>query len=122
MTAPDRPARPADFTNVHDFLHEVRRRPAMWVPGGSLQHLHSMLTGYRTALETHDITEPSPFWPSTGTEAPFTTWLHTRLDRNSSLTWATEIEREAEATGVPAMGLFFTFLDEYLAADQPGAG
>jgi hypothetical protein len=45
-----------------------------------------------------------------------TEWLRGRLGRESSLGWATEIEREAKTSGAPAIDLFFTFYDEYRAA------
>ncbi|MGP2437414.1 hypothetical protein [Streptomyces sp. JW3] len=106
--------------NIQDFLTEVRRRPSMRVAHGSLCHLYSMLLGYRIALDIHGITEPTDFW-SPADEAAFTHWLHRRLGRDSSLTWAAEIEREAQTAGVPAMDLFFELLDDYRAGRQQGS-
>ncbi|MFJ4340385.1 hypothetical protein [Streptomyces sp. NPDC088915] len=45
------------------------------------------------------------------------TWLDERNGRASALRWSTQIEHEAEATGIPAIELFFTLLDRF-----PGPG
>ncbi|MCL7380097.1 hypothetical protein [Streptomyces sp. 35G-GA-8] len=112
-----RPRQLGELTDVHDFLEEVRLRPNMWVRGSSLQHLDSMLTGYRIALGVHDTAEPFDFW-NPGRTGRFSEWLCQRLSRQSSLGWATEIEREAEQAGIPAMEMFFEFLDEFRAAHK----
>lgn len=106
-----------DLTDVYDFLEEVRLRPGMWVNRSSLQHLDSMLTGYRVALGIHDIAEPFDFW-NPGSPSRFSEWLCHRRGRHSSLGWAVEIEREAERSGRPAMEMFFELLDEFRAADH----
>ncbi|MFC5214511.1 hypothetical protein [Streptomyces coerulescens] len=116
------PRQLGELTGVYDFLEEVRLRPGMWVRHRSLQHLDSMLTGYRVALGVHDIAEPFDFWNPGGAQRPFSEWLCRRLGRESSLGWATEIEREAERSGRPAMEMFFEFLDEFRGLDhQPHA-
>ncbi|MCT9138958.1 hypothetical protein [Streptomyces violarus] len=99
---------------MYDFLEEVRLRPGMWVRRCSLQHLDSMLTGYRVALGIHDIAEPFDFW-NPGMPGPFSEWLGWRLERHSALGWAVEIEREAEQADRPAMEMFFELLDEFRA-------
>ncbi|MFG3480207.1 hypothetical protein ACGF3K_34030 [Streptomyces sp. NPDC047980] len=76
-------------TDVYDFLDQIRLRPGMWLPGGSLQHLQSRLIGYRVALAVHSIDEPWAFWP----EDDFNRWLREHRGIDSSLTWAAEIER-----------------------------
>lgn len=106
-----------DLTDAYDFLEEVRLRPGMWVYHRSLQHLDSMLTGYRIALGVHDIAEPFDFW-NPGGQGHFSQWLEQRLGRQSSLGWATQIEQEAERCDKPAMEMFFEFLDEFRAADH----
>ncbi|MDQ0762720.1 hypothetical protein [Streptomyces canus] len=103
-----------DLTDVYDFLEEVRLRPGMWVHHSSLQHLDSMLTGYRVALGIHDIAEPFDFWIP-GSQGRFTEWLWQRLGRHSPLGWAVEIQHEAERSGRPAMQMFFELLDEFRA-------
>ncbi|MGW0103392.1 hypothetical protein, partial [Nocardia sp. NPDC003354] len=52
-----------ECSDVYDFLEQIRLRPGMWLPGGSLQHLQSILTGYRVALAVHSTHEPFAFWP-----------------------------------------------------------
>ncbi|MFD7938988.1 hypothetical protein ACFV4T_31445 [Streptomyces sp. NPDC059755] len=52
-----------DCTDVYDFLDQIRLRPGMWVPGGSLLYLQSLLTGYRAALGVYGIAESFAFWP-----------------------------------------------------------
>ncbi|MFK0229720.1 hypothetical protein ACIQUL_28570 [Streptomyces sp. NPDC090303] len=100
------------MSGLYDFLDEVRLRPGMWVRGSSLLHLESMLTGYRVALGVHAAEEDFDFW-SPGTQGPFGEWLWRRNGETSALGWAVEIEREAEAEGIPAMELFFTLLDQF---------
>ncbi|GAA1961803.1 hypothetical protein [Catenulispora subtropica] len=96
-----------ELSDIFDFLEEVRLRPGMWVR--SLDELHSVLCGYRVALEVHDIGEEFDFWPI----GPFAEWLWTRLGRHSSLGWWVEIEREAEELARDPIELFFTFVDEF---------
>ncbi|EMF29539.1 hypothetical protein H114_08261 [Streptomyces gancidicus BKS 13-15] len=62
----------------------------------------------------HGVEGGFGFW-SPGTRGPFVEWLWHRIGRESPLSWATEIEREAEAAGVAAVELFFSFLDEFRA-------
>ncbi|MFF8531967.1 hypothetical protein ACF07B_08290 [Streptomyces sp. NPDC015532] len=118
MTAPDgtrkKPRQLTELGDVHDFLDEVRLRPGMWLRDSSLQHLDSMLAGYRVALAVHGIAEDFDFW-SPDCQGPFAEWLWKRLGRHSSLGWAAEIEREAEDSDTPAVELFFSLLDEYRA-------
>ncbi|MET8645556.1 hypothetical protein [Streptomyces sp. NPDC004675] len=104
--------RPSDLHDVYEFLDEVRLRPGMWVRRGSLQHLDSMLTGYRVASEIHGVEEPFVFGSGGG---PFAEWLWKRLGMSypSALGWAVEIERTAEKSGTSAMELFFVLLDEF---------
>jgi hypothetical protein len=104
-----RPRPLGELTDVFDFLEEVRLRPGMWVR--SLDQLHSVLCGYRVALEVHGIGEQFDFWPL----GPFADWLWARLGRHSSLGWWVEIEREAEAAASDPIDLFFVFVDEYRA-------
>ncbi|OKH95754.1 hypothetical protein [Streptomyces uncialis] len=118
-----RPPRPlSELAEVYDLLEEVRLRPGMWVRRSSLQHLDSILTGYRVALEIHGVEEEFDFLHT----GPFAEWLWKRLGMAypSALGWAVEIERAAEAANVPAMELFFDLLDEFRAAHhgaQPSA-
>ncbi|WP_189265999.1 hypothetical protein [Streptomyces fuscichromogenes] len=116
-----RPRQLGELTDVYGFLEEVRLRPGMWVHSSSLQHLNSMLIGYRVALGIHDIAEPYDFW-NPGTQGGFSEWLWQRLGRHSALGWATEIEREAERLGRPSVEMFFELLDEFRTTDhQPRA-
>ncbi|MFF4120069.1 hypothetical protein ACFY0P_42430 [Streptomyces sp. NPDC001714] len=106
-----------ELADVYDFLEEVRLRPGMWIHRSSLQHLNSMLIGYRVALGIHDIAEPFDFW-NPGTQGRFSEWLWQRLGRHSALGWPTELEREAERLGRPVMEMFFEFLDEFRTTDH----
>ncbi|MGW3157378.1 hypothetical protein [Streptomyces sp. NPDC001089] len=106
------PRQLAELSNVHEFLDQVRLRPGMWLRGNSLEHLNSMLIGYRAAMAVHGIAEDFDFW-NPGSQGPFAEWLWLRLGRHSPLGWATEIEREAQAAGTPAVELFFALFDEY---------
>ncbi|MFE9737157.1 hypothetical protein [Streptomyces sp. NPDC006477] len=115
-----KPKQTDEFENVYDFLDQVRLRPGMWVPGGSLAHLSSMLLGYRIAMEVHDVEEDFPFW-TPGGNTTFETWLNKRNGCASALRWSTQIEHEAETTGTPAIELFFTLLDQFRAEHQQPA-
>ncbi|KQX17356.1 hypothetical protein ASC82_00755 [Streptomyces sp. Root431] len=103
----------SELQGVYDLLEEVRLRPGMWIRRSSIQHLDSMLTGYRVALEIHSVDEDSDFAHG----GPFSEWLWKRLGMSypSALGWAAETEREAERRGMPAIQLFFALLDEFLA-------
>ncbi|MFD9612887.1 hypothetical protein ACFWWS_26350 [Streptomyces sp. NPDC059083] len=102
-----------ELQSAYDLLEEVRLRPGMWVRRSSLQHLDSMLTGYRIALAIHGVDEETDFVNG----GPFSEWLWKRLGMSypSALGWAVEIEREAERMDMPAIELFFALLDEFLA-------
>ncbi|MFF0706368.1 barstar family protein [Streptomyces tendae] len=97
-----------ECSDVYDFLEQIRLRPGMWLPGGSLQHLQSILTGYRVALAVHSADEPFAFWP----EEDFINWLHEHYGTSSSLTWAAEIERHTPADSTP-VDEFFRLLDHF---------
>ncbi|MDI3409357.1 hypothetical protein [Streptomyces cavernicola] len=85
-------------------------------------HLESMLVGYRLALNLHGAGDDWPFW-SPGDQGRFAAWLGRRSGQHSSLGWAMEIEREAEASGREPVDLFFCLFDEYRAAvGRPAAG
>ncbi|MFE6888223.1 barstar family protein [Streptomyces sp. NPDC057694] len=95
-----------ECSDVYDFLEQIRLRPGMWLPGGSLQHLQSILTGYRVGLAVHCASEPCAVWP----EEDFVNWLHQHYGTSSSLTWSAEIERHAPADNTP-VDEFFRLLD-----------
>ncbi|MFI6148969.1 hypothetical protein [Streptomyces sp. NPDC051109] len=102
-----------ECTDVYDLLEQIRLRPGMWLPGGSLIQLESILVGYRVALGVHSIDEPFAFWP----EDHFTQWLHERHGMSSSLGWAAEIERTTPPDS-PPVEAFFRLLDQY-RVEQP---
>jgi hypothetical protein len=97
-----------ECSDVYDFLKQIRLRPGMWLPDGSLQHLQSIFTGYRVALAVHSSHEPFAFWP----ERDFISWLHEYYGISSSLTWAAEIERLTPADSTP-VNEFFRLLDNF---------
>ncbi|MFJ2420778.1 barstar family protein [Streptomyces brevispora] len=97
-----------ECTDVYDFLDQIRLRPGIWVPGGSLPHLQSLLTGYRAALGVHRIEEPFAFWP----EGDFNRWLQEQRGIVGSFTWAAEIERNTPVSSTPVEE-FFRLLDAY---------
>ncbi|WP_329580564.1 hypothetical protein [Streptomyces sp. NBC_01361] len=106
--------------DVYDLLDEIRLRPWMWVRGNSLLHLESLLMGYRIALNPPGSDDGRPF-SSPGSQGPFSEWLWQRFDRSSSLGWATEIEREAQAANQEPLDLFFSLFDEYRAERRHAA-
>ncbi|CAM5737920.1 hypothetical protein SALBM311S_03747 [Streptomyces alboniger] len=80
-----------------------------------------MLIGYRAALEVHGVHEDFDF-RGPGDPGPFEDWHRERRGFDSSLGWPVEIEREAEAAGVPAVELFFSLYDEYRAERDQAKG
>ncbi|GAA2333968.1 barstar family protein [Streptomyces kunmingensis] len=97
-----------DCSDVYDFLDQIRLRPGVWLLGGSLHHLQSMLIGYQVALGAHSIEEPCDFWPG----GAFSQWLATRLDGSSALGWAATIEHSTPDGSTP-VDEFFRLLDAY---------
>ncbi|WP_432066129.1 barstar family protein [Streptomyces sp. C10-9-1] len=97
-----------DCTDVYDFLDQIRLRPGMWLPGGSLHDLQTMLIGYQVALGVHSIKEPGDFWHG----GAFSQWLGTRFGDTSPLGWAADIERNTPSGSTPVEE-FFRLLDGY---------
>ncbi|WP_405533052.1 hypothetical protein OG592_37820 [Streptomyces avidinii] len=97
-----------ECTDAYDFLEQIRLRPGMWLPDGSLLHLQSILNGYQAALGVHSIDEPFDFWP----DGHFSQWLRQHHGISSSLGWAAEIERNTPDGSTPVEE-FFRLLGEY---------
>ncbi|MFF3174693.1 barstar family protein [Streptomyces sp. NPDC057900] len=112
MATEDGPAREPepwqDRTDVYDFLDRIRRRPGMWLPGGSLRHLELLLTGYRAALGAHGAEEDFAFRP----EGDFNRWLQEWRGADSSRGWVADIERDTPEGSTPVEE-FFRLLDAY---------
>lgn len=108
-----------ELDSVHDFLDDVRLRPNMYVRNRSILHLDSILYGYRVACAIHEAAAVTDFDPS----GPFNEWLWPRLGLGyvSSLGWAVEIDRAAEAAGTPPLDMFFDLLDEFRAGREDAA-
>ncbi|WP_244188748.1 barstar family protein [Streptomyces yokosukanensis] len=120
MSTEDLPAPTAkhwqDCTHVYDFLDQIRLRPGMWLSGGSVHDLQTMLIGYQVALGVHSIDDPCDFWHG----GAFSQWLGTRLGGSSPLGWAADIERNTPDGSTPVEE-FFRLLDAYRsdAAQHP---
>ncbi|MEU7041305.1 hypothetical protein AB0A77_09610 [Streptomyces varsoviensis] len=97
-----------DCADVYDFLDQIRLRPGMWLSGGSLRELQTMLIGYQVALGVHSIDDPCDFWH----DGAFSQWLGTRLGGTSPLGWAADIERGTPEGSTPVEE-FFRLLDAY---------
>ncbi|MFE0604105.1 hypothetical protein ACFW2T_19640 [Streptomyces sp. NPDC058892] len=103
-----------DCTDVYDFLEQIRLRPSMWLPDGSLDHLQAMLLGYQIAVSVHSADEAFSFWK-------FSQWIKERLGGSSaSYGWAADIERNTPADSTP-VAEFFRLLDQYRLASGPSA-
>ncbi|GHC38556.1 hypothetical protein GCM10010507_10170 [Streptomyces cinnamoneus] len=89
------------------MLEQVRLRPSMWIPQGSLRDLQNILIGYATALSVHAVDEPFELSPG----GPFAEWLRGRRGWSMSTGWAAAIERHAD--GEDPLAMFFLLLDEY---------
>ncbi|WP_017592810.1 hypothetical protein [Nocardiopsis potens] len=105
--APERKTGPLERCgDVYGLLDQIRLRPSVWVPGGSLHDLQNILIGYDAALVVNGL-ERSAFWPT----GPFADWLHERYGWSMSTGWARAIEREAGAE--EPLRAFLRLLDEY---------
>ncbi|MEU0540442.1 hypothetical protein ABZ319_11260 [Nocardia sp. NPDC005978] len=99
----------ADCRDVYEFLDDlVRPRPLMWVRGGSLRELETMLFGYSVALQMHSVSEEFAFGPN----GPFCRWLFKEFRWGMACGWAWAIEDNL-AEGETAMDSFFRLLDQY---------
>ncbi|MGW0465704.1 hypothetical protein ACWDX6_10580 [Streptomyces sp. NPDC003027] len=109
----------SECRDVYDFLDQIRLRPAMFIRGGSLLELQSMLYGFRVASEIYGPQAVTDFEH----EGPFTEWLWPRLGQrySSPLGWAVEITKAAQAADRAATDLFFDLLDEFKAERDPQA-
>ncbi|MFJ7421740.1 hypothetical protein ACIQXD_24475 [Streptomyces uncialis] len=112
MAPEDHPQSPAkhwqDCTDVYDLLEQIRLRPSMWLPGGSLRDLQAMLLGYQIAISVHSVDEAFSFWK-------FNQWLKERLGARSdsvSYGWAADIERNTPEGSTPVEE-FFRLLDGF---------
>ncbi|MFC4518378.1 hypothetical protein [Streptomyces ehimensis] len=103
-----------DCMDVYDFLEQVRLRPGMWLPGGSLRHLQAILIGYQIAATVHSVDDPCDFWHG----GAFSQWLGKHLDGSSTLGWAADIERNTPAGSTPVEE-FFRLLDAYRRDTAP---
>lgn len=120
MPTEDVPQTPAkhwqDCTDVYDFLEQIRLRPGMWLPGGSLHHLQAVLVGYQVALGVHSVQESCDFWDG----GAFSQWLGKRFGGNSPRGWAHDIERNTPEGSTPVEE-FFRLLDAYRSEAAPGS-
>lgn len=113
------PRRIDELHDVYDFLDEVRLRPGMFVRGGSCSTSTRRCTGIAWPWASTASRRTSLL--RTGCGTPFSRWLCQRNGEESSLGWSTQIEREAEATGTPAIELFFSLLDQFRAEHDQSA-
>ncbi len=95
-------------------MEQVRLRPGMWVRGGSLEELSTMLFGYSVALRVHGV--------DGGTGLPsllrtVRSWLSREYGLPMALGWASAIERHLPDE--PPLDTFFRLFDEFR---QPLAG
>ncbi|MDT0454983.1 hypothetical protein RM550_04390 [Streptomyces sp. DSM 41527] len=107
----DRELRPrpiAEWRDAFEFVEQVRLRPGMWVRGGSLEELSTMLFGYSVALRVHGVDEEFAFHPSSG---PFASWLSREYGLPMALGWASAIERHLPDE--PPLDTFFRLFDEF---------
>lgn len=96
----------AVFENVFGWLEFVRLRPGMFVRGGSLHELQTLLAGYDTALNIHGVDEGVPRMDH------FSAWLLHHTGWPLALGWATAIERHP-VNGESAMDTFFRLASQY---------
>lgn len=94
---------------LEDVLEQIRLRPSMWVSGGSLRELQTILLGYGVALSVHGVNERFDLGPG----GPFAEWLLAGHGWSMSTGWASAIERHAD--GEEPLMVFFRLLDEYRA-------
>ncbi len=92
--------------NVFGVLHEVRRRPGMWVR--NLCELEAMLDGYYTGIEMYGIHEDVPRM----TRSHFGIWLRHKTIWSTCAGWARIIEDKTDSYQ-EGIDTFFEFVDQY---------
>ena len=93
--------------NVFDWLDGVRVRPGLYVGGGGLAELQTLLHGYNAALHTHGVVEDVP---SMGRH--FRDWLYRRTGWSCSCGWAYAITMR-HTDRDEALAVFFGLVDAY---------
>ncbi|MEU8911640.1 hypothetical protein [Streptomyces mirabilis] len=118
----DRKPRPrpiAEWQDAFDFVEQVRLRPGMFVRGGSVQELSTMLFGYSVSLQVHGVDEEFVFDPAGG---PFAQWLGWEYGWSMATGWAHAIEHYLPDE--PPLEAFFRLVDEFQRsmADRAAGG
>ncbi len=98
-------------TNVFDWLDQVRERRSMYAH--SLAELESMVRGYYTALETHDVVELGPQL----TQGHFGVWLRVRTGWATECGFAHAIVQHSGPDVDRHFETFFSLVDEYRAIE-----
>lgn len=94
--------------NVFDWLEGVRQRPFMYIRDETdVRTLESMLHGYGSALDVHQVDELVPQF-----DHAFLCWLRIRYRWSTSLGWAEAVLRATRPEQRP-LDLFFEVVDEY---------
>ena len=93
--------------NVFEWLDLVRERRSMYAQ--SLAELESMIHGYYSALDVHQITESVPSMK----QGQFGVWLRVETGWSLSAGWAYVIEQNKETDVDGIFQQFFSFVDRY---------
>ncbi|WP_034520781.1 hypothetical protein [Actinomadura rifamycini] len=96
-----------EVEDAYELLEHIRKRPGMWIRGGSLRELEVLLCGYGIALMVHGVDEGFAFGP----RGPFTDWLGWHYGWSTALGWAAAIESHAD--GEAPLDRFFQLVDEF---------
>ncbi len=91
--------------NIFTWLDHLRERPGMYLGSGGLDVLETLVHGYCTALDLHQIDEGVPDM------LHFGDWLRHRTDWSTSCGWARAITDNAGVR--PPLDVFFEWTREY---------
>ncbi len=94
-------------SDLYQFLQVIRARPGLYVLDQSLQQLETMLHGYCSALDVHDVDEFG-----VGFNARFRRHLRHRFSWSTSAGWAAAIVEHSENQS-DAFGHFYRLLDDF---------
>ena len=92
--------------NIFTLLDEIKERPSMFIPSGSLHELETLVNGYYIGLHNHKIMENVP-----GMTHHFMIWLHFKYGWSTNMGWAHAINTHAGKQ--KPIDLFFDILDKY---------
>jgi hypothetical protein len=93
---------------INDLIESIKKRPALYISGDSINRLKSFLDGYFFAINLYKIeTEDIEFW------SDFQSWINNYYKITTSQSWA-QIILFFSTDEYHALNEFFKLFDEFL--------